>query len=115
METNNVFIRHFAVNSKKFSIATVAGVYKQINGILNFGISACSKTDQYNRKLGNRIATGRAEKNPFKVVNVGFAENRKDLLEYLYTISSSNIEHYINKQSIVHRGFTGVSKRDGWD
>jgi hypothetical protein len=78
-------------NNKKFKVVTVAGIYVPESGVVHIGVSRCSKKDNWNRKLGNKIAFGRALKNPEfyfvveqnsnkkKVVNE-FIENAKRFL-----------------------------------
>lgn len=58
---NNTYIFHTkpAANRPRVTIAAI------INGqSVKFGAARCSTSDQFNKKIGRYIATGRAAKNP---------------------------------------------------
>lgn len=69
-------IFHFHVNppSKDEKRATFTGIITDTD--LNIGIATCSKKDQFSRKKGRVISTGRAVSKPLFVVNVSNVAER---------------------------------------
>lgn len=47
---------------------TAVGIFN--NRMLSFGLAIKNEKDNFSRKLGRMIASGRAVKNPFKIVEV---------------------------------------------
>ena len=61
----------------------MVGYINKEKNLLQIGISECSEKDQFNRKLGRKIAKGRSQKNPITSINI---ENKtqKEILDSMY-------------------------------
>jgi hypothetical protein len=84
----NVLFFYTKVDSTK-KRATIAGVINRDDNTMSFGISTCSKRDQFVKSKGRVIAQGRAIKRPVITVNITdesrianqFIEQSKELIE----------------------------------
>lgn len=90
---------------------TIAGIYKQEDNQVNFGVSLCAPHDQFTRKTGRQIAEGRAEKKPTLVKKLsiiipdnkdGFKQFQKLALEVVKTIEKEP-EVYQEVLTEMHR------------
>lgn len=55
-------------HSKPTSPVRVTVLAKIENGTAKFGVSRCSRHDQFVKKTGRHIADGRADKNPYRQI-----------------------------------------------
>lgn len=66
-------IMHEKTTNEKGQRRTIAA--KVIDNKMSIGVSICGPRDQFNKKLGRVIATGRAEKNPVKQIRIRTGED----------------------------------------
>ena len=80
-QTNNkmttTFLFHEKSKNEKGQRRSIAG--KIENNELKIGVSICGPKDQFNRKLGRKIAEGRANKSPFKVITLSSDEDAREV------------------------------------
>lgn len=76
---------------------TVAGVIE--NGNIKFGVSRCSANDSFVKKVGRSLATERAEKQPFTII-----EAPKDHMISWFVYKAKAIAGQVaSKPELVHR------------
>lgn len=68
---------------KKQRISLVGYINKKEN-LLQIGLSECSISDQYNRKLGRKIAEGRSKKKPYIKISLDSEVTERKVLDILY-------------------------------
>lgn len=57
---------------------TFAGVYNEQENTMQIGRSECSLNDQFNKKIGRKIAEGRANKSPEFTLTVNSPEQARN-------------------------------------
>ncbi|HII88545.1 TPA: hypothetical protein HA253_03050 [Candidatus Woesearchaeota archaeon] len=71
--------------------------------VINFGLSVCSKHDQFVKKFGNKQAKERAEKSPYKTIYMDGIYNKEELLHLLYlevVVIQKYPKKYVDKQAV---------------
>lgn len=76
-QTTMNFLFHEKEVNEKGQRRTIAAVVT--NNTMSIGISICGPRDNFNKKLGRVIATGRANKKPFKLISINNNDNPRDL------------------------------------
>lgn len=69
-------------NKVRYTIAAVVSENE-----VKFGISICSKNDNFDKRIGRQIAEQRAKGRPFKKIELG-SLNEKNVVEKMYSIIS---------------------------
>ena len=94
-----------------FGVALSLAVKKHEEGIV-YGIAVCSPKDQFNRRVGRAICTGRLEKRPL------FAENLAEMAEviknYLYKSISIPATEACNLSDSLDRRVKRARCLNGW-
>lgn len=102
---NKQFVFHTQPQEGTNVRVTVVGVLKE-NNEMSIGVSRCSKKDQFIRKLGRNIATGRALKNPMVVIDFQPKPNQGELfIEHAKEIAKDCID---NPQWIEYHSIAGA-------
>ena len=90
------------INKKANRDVTVAAVIKQTpeGNVLSFGISVCSKKDQFVRSKGRILATGRAMSNhSLTTVAIPSEATRQDALKFFVEHEDALYNKVVNKKN----------------
>lgn len=84
----STFYRHVRPENPKKGLKekTVTGIYNEKNHTLKIGVSTCSLNDQFNKKLGRKISSGRAQVKPDTIIE---SKDYRAALENFHTYCNS--------------------------
>lgn len=76
------FLFHEKQVNEKGQRRTIAATVK--DNTMSIGISICGPRDNFNKKLGRVIATGRANKKPSKLITIPIDQNPKTIRDLFF-------------------------------
>ncbi len=99
-----VYFIHGNSQPHRFTIAAVLRSGKSDFTGWSLGLSICNPKDNYNRKLGNIIAKGRARKNPF--LEISLYDNPIPILQTIKTDIEKLFTDYQNDFKKIQKHLT---------